>query len=273
VSGSSPEKKVALGDFRGAVDAAVHEPSLLVVLSDPEKLMRNGRLIHAGRNRLAAFRLDVPGRGRTEVVLKQFRPRGVDRLKTLLLPSKPLKAWRGARALVERGIPTPRPLAWLERRRAGTAVEGYFLAERAENVREIRGLWLELQGPRLERLLRDLARFLRACHDRGVLHKDLSDGNVLVAEDARGGYAFRLLDTNRVRVKRRVQGMRAAANLVRLGVPGESRRIFLAHYGADRPPGRLFALWYAFRKWWYTSWVRAKKALRMRKLAGKLGVQ
>jgi len=273
VKDRTSERPVDLGSFRGAVDAAFYEPEFIASLSDPEKLMRCGTVIHAGRNRLAALSLDIPGRGRREVVLKRFRPRGVDKLKTLFLPSKPLKAWRGARALLERGIPTPRPVAWLERRRAGTVAEGYFLAEKEENVREVRELFRGLEGDHLDTLLRSLARFLRTCHDRGVFHRDLSDGNVLAAEDGRGGYEFLLLDTNRVRRRKRVKGLRAAANLVRLGVPRERRRDFLAYYGRGRTPGRIFSLWYAFRKSWYTSWVRAKKALRLRTLAKKIGVQ
>ncbi|MBN2199279.1 MAG: hypothetical protein JW747_05455 [Candidatus Aminicenantes bacterium] len=267
------ERPVDLGQYRGAVDAALHEPAFLASLSDPEKLMRSGTVIHAGRNRLAALRLDVPGRGRREVVLKRFRPRGVDRLKTLVLAPKPLKAWRGARALVERGIPTPRPLAWLESRRAGTTAEGYFLAEMAENVREVREQFLGLESERLDRLIRSLARFLKTCHDRGIWHRDLSDGNVLVAEDGKGGYDFYLLDTNRVRILKKVKGLRAAANLVRLGVPREKRKDFLTYYAGGCPPGKIFALWYAFRKSWYASWVRTKKALRLRTLAKKMGVQ
>ncbi|OGD25846.1 MAG: hypothetical protein A2Y56_08135 [Candidatus Aminicenantes bacterium RBG_13_63_10] len=235
--------------------------------------MSRGSVIHEGRNRLAALALDVPGRAGLEAVLKQFRPRGLDRLKTLFLPSKALKAWRGARALLDRGIPTPRPLAYLERRRAGMITEGYFLAEKLPNVREVRELFIALEGGDLDRLLRSLADFLRTCHDRGVLHRDLSDGNVLAAEDGRGGYVFHLLDTNRVRVVKRVAGRRAASNLVRLGIPRESRRTFLSYYGAGRAPGRFFALWYGFRKSWYASWVRVKKALRLRALARKLGVQ
>ena len=267
------ERPVDLGTFRGAVDAAFYKPDFIACLSDPEKLMRRGTVIHAGRNRLAALSLDIPGRGRREVVLKRFLPRGVDRLKTFFLPSKPLKAWRGARALVECGIPTPRPLAWLERRRRGTTAEGYFLAEKEQDAREVRELLRVPEGDRLDTVLRSLARFVRTCHDRGVLHRDLSDGNVLAAEDGRGGYDFLLLDTNRVRRRKRVKGLSAAANLVRLGVPRERRRAFLAYYGRGRAPGRIFSLWYAFRKSWYTSWIRGKKALRLRTLAKKMGVQ
>jgi hypothetical protein len=272
VTDRAAERPVVLGEFRGAVDAVLHSPEFLAVLADPEKLMSGGREIHAGRNRLSAFSLDLPGLGKREVVLKRFQPRGVDRLKTLALPSKPLRAWRGARALVERGIPTPRPLAWLERRRAGTAVEGYFLAERTKNAREVRELLRTLEGGRLDGLLRPLAGFLRTCHEKGVLHRDLSDGNVLAAEEGGGGYSFYLLDTNRVLVLKKVRGARAAANLVRLGIPRGKRRAFLALYSSGRP-SKTFVLWYALRKWWYASWVRLKKTLGLRKLSRKLGVQ
>lgn len=266
------ERPVVLGEFRGAADACLCDPEFLAVLANPGKMMTSGREIHAGRNRLAALSLDLPGFGRRQVVLKLFRPRGVDRLKTLVLPSKPLRAWRGARALVERGIPTPRPLAWLERRRAGMAVEGYFLTEKTENVREVREIFRGPDDGRLDGLLRSLAGFLRTCHEKGILHRDLSDGNVLAAEDGRGGFTFHLLDTNRVRVLKRVAGPRAAANLVRLGVPSGKQRAFLAEYSGGRPP-KTFTLWYSFRKSWYASWVRLKRALRLRKLSRKLGVQ
>ncbi len=264
---------VTLGEFRGAVEASLNDPGFLDVLSRPREMIERGTVIHEGRNRLVALALDLPGEGKRETVLKHFRMRGIGRFKTLLVPSKAARAWRGAVILAERGIPTPRPLAVLEKRRGGTAVEGYFLAERISGVREIRGLFREWSGADLDRLLRSLAVFLRTCHRQGVLHRDLSDGNILVAEDGRGGFLFYLLDTNRIRLLKRVGWWRAASNLVRLGIPSEWRKTFLGYYCGGRPSDGLFGLWYALRKSWYTSFIRLKKRLRLKTLAAKLGAQ
>jgi len=267
------EKPIVLGEYRGAIAAQYADQAFLKALSEPLRLMESGKVFHSGRNRLAAVAPAALG-GRTgEAVLKQFRPRGVDRLKTLVFPSKALKAWRGAVALVEKGIPTPLPLAYLERKKGCLTAEGYYLAEKISDVQEVRHLFRTLAGQELDGLLRALAVFLREAHGRGVLHKDLSDGNVLAGADGRGGTLFYLLDTNRVRVKKRIGLLRAAGNLVRLGVPRPAQPSFLSYYWPDRPVPRLFTAWYRFRKNWYSGMVDLKKRLGLRKLARRLGVQ
>jgi hypothetical protein len=267
------EKPVALGHFRGAVDSARCDRAFLEALSDPLRLMASGEVFHSGRNRLAVVALaDSSGR-RVEAVLKQFRPLGVDRLKSLVFASKALKAWRGAAWLLRRNIPTPRPLAFMERKNRGLTVEGYFLAEKLDTGREVRHLFRSLAGEEMDKLLRALAVFLRNCHGLGVLHKDLSDGNILAVADGRGGYGFNLLDTNRVRIKKKIGLLAAAGNLVRLGIPLQFRLSFLSYYWQGRPVPPLFWAWYRFRKKWYTGMVGLKKRLRLRKLARKLGVQ
>jgi hypothetical protein len=230
-------------------------------------------MLPRGRNRLAAVSLKASSGRVVEAVLKQFNLRGVDRLKTLILPSKARKAWRGAKTLVEKGIPTPFPLAYLERKKAGLTSEGYFLAEKISNAREARDLFRSLQGKDLEALLRTLAVFLREAHDKGVLHKDLSDGNVLAGSDGRGGTILYLLDTNRVRVRKKIGPLRAAGNLVRLGVPRSAQPAFLSYYWDGRSVPPLFAFWYRLRKKWYTGLVALKKTLGLKKLVRKLGLQ
>jgi hypothetical protein len=273
VEANFEEKPVVLGNFRGAVASACLDRAILKALAEPYRLMESGKVFHSGRNRLAAVALaDSSGRT-TEAVLKQFRPRGVDRLKSLVFPSKALKAWRGAVWLLRRNIPTPRPLAFLERKIGGLTAEGYFLAEKLDNVQEVRHLFRSLAGEEMNKLLRALAVFLRNCHGPGILHKDLSDGNILAGADGGGRYVFYLLDTNRVRAKKKIGLLAAAGNLVRLGVPRQYQRSFLSYYWQGRPVPRRFLVWYRFRKKWYTGLVDLKKRLRLRKLARKLGVQ
>lgn len=264
-----------LPPFRGRIDSTWNTPAVLQALRDCTRLLdRPGtKVLLQSRNTVALVGLPLePGRERP-VVLKEFGLRGVNKLKSLVLPSKAAKAWRGASALIERRIDTPPPVAYLESRKAGFVDRSYFLAAPIENAREVRLLFRELRGKALDLLLRDLAAFLAGCHDRGIIHKDLSDGNILVKRDSRGHPLFFLLDTNRVRTRRRVGRLARMTNLVRLGIPSDKRAFFLEQYAQGKPLPKTLVRWYNLRKGFYAGWVGLKKKLRLKKLARKLGVQ
>lgn len=251
----TPEARAAIADFRG-----------LIADSRAEVLLES-------RNIVTSIQLPIARRKTAPAVLKSFGMRGVNRTKTRVVPSKAAKAWRGALALVERGIPTAPPIAYWERREGGTVAESYFLAGRLEGVREIRFLLRELKGGDLDRLLSRVAAFLAECHSKGILHKDLSDGNILVKDAGRGAYAFFLLDTNRVRTRRRIGGPARMKNLVRLGVPADRSEFFLAQYRASAALPKRSETWYRVQKSLYAGRVSLKKKLRLKQAARRLGVQ
>jgi len=173
---------------------------------------------------------------------------------------------------------------------------------------EIRGLLRELRREKLEPLLAALADELARVHDRGLLHRDLSDGNILVEERAFGSpldrglnarasraetdpqakpgapaggesgepaFRFFFLDTNRIRARRRLGAASRARNLVRLGVPPALQRFFLERYALAR--GRRlsfgFTLRYRLAKGMFSGWIGFKKKLRLKTLARKLKIQ
>jgi hypothetical protein len=223
------------------------------------------------RNRIVALPLPADGNRFVDAVAKEFRPSGLKRLKTLVVPSKAVKAWRGAVACVERDVATPRPMACLERRRAGVVAESWFVSAWVENAREIRHLFLEFEGDALRVLVAGLAACLRRAHERGILHGDLSDGNILVSGPA--PFRFSLIDTNRICACRRLSWRTRVRNLVRLGVPPEVQDAFLdAYLGERRESIGLRRLYYRAKKR-YTAVVALKKKLRLRRLAEKLKIQ
>jgi serine/threonine protein kinase len=266
---------LSLGELRGRINPDWDTPAMREALRDCRGLLedRATEILLRGRNTVAAVLLPSSAGTKSPAVLKSFGLHGVNRLKTAVLPSKAAKAWRGAAALVERGLPTAPPIAFLESRRGGFAAESYFLSGRLEGVREVRFLFRELEGEALDRLLSGLASFLAACHERGIVHRDLSDGNILVGPDGRGGQVFYLLDTNRVRVRRRLGPRARVRNLVRLGVPAGRRDYFLDRYSGDRPLPPGLRRWYKFHKAVYWGRIRLKKKLRLKALARKLGLQ
>jgi len=301
---------LSLPPFKGEIAELYATPEFFSLLADPGSLLSGpgAEILLDGRNKVAAAKVALGERGQIDIVVKSFGSLGLTKLKSLVQPSKAAKAWRGARALVAAGFRTAPPIAYLERRTGGFVSESFFVAGRLAGPLEIRGLLRELPREKLEPLLAALAGELARVHAAGLLHRDLSDGNILVEGRAFGsplargykprastaevdpqakpgapdavesdGPAFRFffLDTNRIRVRRRIGASARARNLVRLGVPPDLRLFFLKRYAAaaGRPLSFGFALWYGLAKGTFAGWIGLKKKLRFKTLARKLKIQ
>jgi hypothetical protein len=268
-------RPVEVGGYRGVVAAGYDDPVFLAAITPPEGLWsRPGiEVLHEGRNRVGRLRLSLSTGRPADIVVKEFSSRGVTRFKSLILPSKAERAWRGAAALVKRDLGTARPVAWLSRRRRGFIERSFFLAERIDGAAEVRELFRTLSPPALEALLDGLAIALAAGHDQGILHRDLSDGNVLARRDPAGEFEFFFLDTNRIRLhRRRIGGLARAKNLIRLGIPASHRGYFLSRYFGG-PPSAPARLWYKITKSVFTNYVALKRRLHLRRLARALRIQ
>jgi len=266
-------KKIKAGFFSGEIQAPYDHPGLVQALARLHELTRSGgaEIILESRNRLVALTLPLNEAEERQVVVKEFRPRGVAKLRELLTGSKAKRSFYGALILIRRKIPTPEPIGYLEGDLPGQGKVGYYLSLRLTGVEEIRFLWRRLPSEALRTLLEQLASFLCSLHRQGVWHRDLSDGNVLVKLKSPGCFEFFLLDTNRLRLKKKVGRWRGVKNLIRLGIPFSEQTFFLQKYlGGFGVPAPLW-LWYRVSKIAYTNWVQIKKKLRLRTLARRLG--
>lgn len=262
-------------NYRGRIWPSYNYPLILEAISDCQQLLESPscRIIHKGRNRLGMVVLPSKEEGQLEVVIKEFRPQGIDRWKSLFLPSKAAKAWRGACLLLIHDINTPLPVAYLEQRRSPLVKSCYYLCRRVPEVEEIRFLFGKLSSSELKTLLSYLAGFLVDCHQKGILHGDLSDGNILVRKHNNNEYEFFLIDTNRIKFKKYLPSWLKLKNLVRLGVPPSFQRFFLEQYlgRSSLTSGRW--RWYRFSKQCFSGYIRLKKRLGLRPLARKLKIQ
>ena len=257
------------------MDSKYDHPQFLEALTNCEALLDGSdcEILHEGRNRVAVLSLPRKDGTKADIVIKEFRSRGINKLKSIFLPGKASKAWTGAHRLLEREIDTPFPVAYLEERRRFSLRRSYYLSERIEGVEEVRSLFRSLSSQKLESLLLALARCLSTCHQRGVLHRDLSDGNILVRKSNQNHYQFFLIDTNRVRVKRHISLLSRVKNLIRLGVPSGAQRFFLSCYLESHGVKTFIWIWYRLHKWYYSWYIEMKKKLRLRKIARRLGIQ
>ena len=250
-------------------------PQFLEAITNCENLL-NGpdcEILHEGRNRVGVVSLPRRDGTRADIVIKEFRARGANKLKSIFLPGKASKAWTGAHRLREREIGTPFPVAYLEERRRFSLRRSYYLSERIEGVEEARFLFRSLPPQELESLLLALAGYLSNCHQRRVLHRDLSDGNILVRKRNQSHYQFFLIDTNRVRVKRHINLLSRVKNLIRLGIPPGAQRFFLSRYLGRQRVKTFIWLWYRFHKLCYSWYIEMKKKLKLRQIARRLGIQ
>jgi tRNA A-37 threonylcarbamoyl transferase component Bud32 len=254
-----------IGPYEGALASAFEDVAFREWLAALGRHIRETESTgaHAGARVVA---LDAPWRGgRLPLFVKCGRP--LSRLATALARlhgTSEARAWRVACHLAGRGVPTPEPVAWLERHEAGRVVERYLITRRIEPVSNLRDalkhlLWNDPDCGRIIALLETVAPIVRAMHDAGVLHGDLGNQNILLQPDPAGGWRNALvIDLSRARILRNGAGDRArAADLSRLYLPTDLLRVFCEMYFAGRAPGEFRdALRRARRLYRFHAWSR-----------------
>jgi hypothetical protein len=250
---------LSLPPYQGRIHADYDHPVFLKAISDCQKLLDDPltRIILDSRNRIGVAILSVDDQETKEVVIKEFRIRGINKVKSFFLPSKSLKAWRGGMILVEGGIQTPFPIAHIEKRKGFFLAESYYLAEFVDQLVEIRALFCTLPED---------------CYRKGIIHRDLSDGNILVKRGKEDQYAFYLTDTNRIRA-RSIIFFKGVKYLIRLGIPFKFQKFFLSKYSGKTPVQKRLWLWYRINKTIYTHYVELKKRLRLKQISQWLKIQ
>ena len=163
-------------------------------------------VIHRGRNLIVR----ITGPDGEPLVVKRHRIRSdfrgaIARLRT----PKAVRAFDAAARLRELGFETPEPIAALVGERSSWFVSGFVEGRVARELKKA-------DAPGRDRLLHGMGALVGRMHEGGVVHADLTSGNVLIVEE-KGRDRFFLVDVNRVRFSSRPIGLRAGiANLVQL---------------------------------------------------------
>lgn len=185
------------------------------ILEDPDRPFSNPAAVLLKDSRSATVCvLDVPtSTGTYPMVYKRFRvTRWSDPLADLFRPSAALRSWLNGHALLDRGLPTPRPWLLLHRRRLGFTTVGYLLCDllaKSQNLHEATQTFGRIA--RWE-LIDVLARQIRLMHERGVSHRDLKAANILVT----AWNEIRFIDLVGVRLQSKVSRRIRMRDLTRL---------------------------------------------------------
>lgn len=153
-------------------------------------LPENAVEIYSGRNRI--IRAVING---TPVAIKFFSRSLKNKLIYSVFASKAKRSYLYGREILNRGIHTPQPLAYAERRGVLNTLQDSIYICRFEEATDLRQY---LQTG--EQAWIQFARFAATLHDKGILHRDLNSTNVRVNILPDGKTRFSLIDLNRMRL-------------------------------------------------------------------------
>jgi len=251
-------KKITPGGMRGCMKRGKHEAALLKLLEAPDGLFtRTDAVILKNSRTTAALVLQAPELP-WPVYLKRSNPKGLFfAIKYVLRRSRARRAWQTACELRSRHVPTPEPLAFLERRRFGLLKSSYYVtqalpaADSLDHFVEQR--FSEWRPDEKRAFIRRLAGQLKNAHRQGMLHGDLKAKNILVAANDSGAEKIRFIDLDAVRLRHAASLSERYRDLARLNcsflnttlVSRTQRLLFLKCYADSDPQDGLREAWAA----------------------------
>ena len=178
----------------------------------PSVFKSTGEVLYDARNQIRVVRLE----NGLILNIKRFRKPSLFNqiVYTFFRASKAERAYINALQFEQLAIPTPKPVAFIERRNP-LLQESYLVTLQAPFSRDFYEFrYHAVEG--FEDIIRAFARLMADMHQKGVYHLDLSPGNILFEKRKDGEIVFSIVDINRVRFEKTIGKKEACRNFCRL---------------------------------------------------------
>ncbi len=199
------------------------------IKSIPAIFESTGTEIYHKRNIVKILRHDD-----MDLVVKRYkRPNLIQRIAyTFFCKGKAKRAYLFAGRMLDLGISTPFPIAFIEITKSGLLSDSYFISSRTFD----RSLFPELvETPDYDiELASEVARLMVRLHEKGVIHGDPNLSNILYHSDAEGKTHFTLIDINRTRFGSEFTERECLANLMRLTHRRDLLKRLVSVYAEER---------------------------------------
>jgi tRNA A-37 threonylcarbamoyl transferase component Bud32 len=164
----------------------------------PEVFDTEGVTIYKSRNELKTFESE----GLVLNVKRYKKPNWVNQfVYAYIRKSKARRAYENALLLLSKKFETPFPVAYLERFKNGLLTDAFFISIQCPYSRLFREFTEDSGISGREHIVQAFGKLVARLHKEGILHLDLSVGNILFEETATG-CNFSLVDLNRMKFKR-----------------------------------------------------------------------
>ena len=164
------------------------------ILNIRNDFRENSKSIHKARNELKIITYQ-----NEDLVVKSFKvPNLIRRLfYTFFRDTKAKKSYDYSLRI---GKFTPEPIAYIEYYQHNLLSDSYFIAKKFEYDFTIREPLLDAGFIDRNIIFEAFAKFTFELHEKGILHKDYSPGNILIRKEPKG-YLFKIVDINRMQFK------------------------------------------------------------------------
>lgn len=197
------------------------------IYSLPANFEKSGKVIYEGRNILRQYTIK-----NVDLVVKRFKqPHLINRIVYRFFRlSKANRSYHYGLELFRRGIATPEPIAFIEKRNFGLT-DSYYISLNSPLKHTMREFWFDPEIGERKFILEAFGKFTARLHQKGVLHLDYSSGNILF-DIENGNPVFSLVDINRIRFGK-VTEEEGYKSFARLWLPNEVYVIIAKCYAAE----------------------------------------
>ncbi len=246
------------GDWRGgycvALPCAQNESSLHESLS-PTMLpaLPETRVLRDTRNRL--WNVQDPRFMDREITVKLNRVKGIKRFTYRFRPSKGLRHFSNACAMLGHGIATPAPIAYFERQTASGIQDSWYLCQFVPDAFSAKDVYRTLNAGQPSYRNLDakawfmlISEFVCRMHDMQIVHRDLSAGNLMFSPQDDGSFMPMVIDIGRAWIWQgpgsRISGWKRMQDLIRIAykLSWPDRKTFIRCY-EQQMQGQLPAHW------------------------------
>ena len=178
----------------------------------PEIFNKTGEVIYHARNLIKEF--EVEG---LKIAVKSFKiPHLLNRIiYKFFRKSKAARSYLHGLGILKREFTTPVPIAYIETFKCGLLHRSFYISIYDKEKETVRRLMANEDNEDTARKLEDFTRYITEMHHAGILHIDLSPGNILISKGNDGAYRFSLLDINRLAFKHHISRKEALHNFER----------------------------------------------------------